>query len=994
MNKTELLQIIEKAKTERSETLDLSGRELTEFPPEIVQLTSLVDLNLSENALSSLPPELGQLTSLTSLDLSSNQLSELPPEIGQLPALRKLDLRNNKLSALPPELGQLTLLTSLDLSENKMSSFPPEIAQLTSLIFLDLSENQLSSVPPEIGLLPRLMFFVLGNNQLTELPPEIGQLENLESLYLYGNRLASLPREIGRLTKLRRLYAFGNELRELPVEVAKLAALEYLYLSENKLRNLPSGIGRLTKLKELSIENNPLVSPPQEIASQGTEAVLTFLREQDEAPAEEWVSKMLLVGEGGAGKSSVLRALRGEGFDPVLSTSHGIERGSLDLTHPHRADVTMHLSTWDFGGQQIYHATHQFFLTQRSLFVLVWNARQGYEQGRLEYWLDTIKAKAPDAPVLLVAAFIDERDANIPYEELRGKYPQIEGLCEISNKTGQGVEELRTAIGELAADLPYMGLKWPTKWLQAAQAVRARSEQSITPSELFRIFEDRGVTDTGAKALSRWLHELGDILFFQDHEELSDVVILDPQWVTEHISRVLESDEVIKGDGVFTRDHMRQLWSDLAPPMQDHFLRLMERFDLSYRTLQPEEISLVVERLSYSPPPYAEDWEAHRGRADTKIIRMKFSLNATMPAGIPTWFIARTHRFTTHRHWRTGALFADSPEREHLGLIQAFGHDRYLTLTVAGPTPWNFFALLRDGLEFTLARFPGLKIVRTVPCPGHEGEDCGHGFDYANLKHAIGEKPPVMQLQCPEGLKYISVSSLLFGIDWSTKDDVLTRLDEVESRVLAGQQDLVSVVEDLRELTQRGFLDIFRREQSKPELYCPNVFILRPLGGSGWRRNLGGQKMELQLYCQRPGAWHPTTDGGCYEIDQPAKWLRAVAPYLNGLFSVLKYAAPLAGPWVGGAYPAYEAMFKNDIKLMTELVKKLPEVEELAEHKLMDRIGEGGDPSRAEGAALRAIRLLLEEKDSAQHWGGLKRVLTPEGHYLWLCEHHAVEYKR
>src|SRR5215472_4929508 len=65
------------------------------------------------------------------------------------------------------------------------------------------------------------------------------------------------------------------------------------------------------------------------------------------------------------------------------------------------------------GGQQIYHATHQFFLTKRSLYMVVWNARLGVQQGRLDYWLETIKAHAPDAPVLLVATHVDERTPDL-----------------------------------------------------------------------------------------------------------------------------------------------------------------------------------------------------------------------------------------------------------------------------------------------------------------------------------------------------------------------------------------------------------------------------------------------------------------------------------------------------------------------------------------------------------------------------------------------------
>jgi hypothetical protein len=51
------------------------------------------------------------------------------------------------------------------------------------------------------------------------------------------------------------------------------------------------------------------------------------------------------------------------------------------------------------------------------------------------------------------------------------------------------------------------------------------------------------------------------------------------------------------------------------------------------------------------------------------------------------------------------------------------------------------------------------------------------------------------------------------------------------------------------------------------------------------------------------------------------------------------------------------------------------------------------EDSNVEGAGLRAVRQLLEKLDEHQVWGGLKRVLTPEQHYLWLCEYHAHEYR-
>lgn len=49
---------------------------------------------------------------------------------------------------------------------------------------------------------------------------------------------------------------------------------------------------------------------------------------------------------------------------------------------------------------------------------------------------------------------------------------------------------------------------------------------------------------------------------------------------------------------------------------------------------------------------------------------------------------------------------------------------------------------------------------------------------------------------------------------------------------------------------------------------------------------------------------------------------------------------------------------------------------------------------RVDDTELRALRNLLDEADSAHDWGGLKKILTAEGHYLWLCEEHAAEYRK
>ncbi|MCP4665873.1 MAG: GTPase [Deltaproteobacteria bacterium] len=803
---------------------------------------------------------------------------------------------------------------------------------------------------------------------------------------LHGNKLVVLPHPIYQLTNLSFLFLYDCALEELSPEISKLKNLEQLVLHGNRLIRLPPQLGQLTKLSWLPLHNNPLASPPLEIVEQGTEAVLAYLREQLGGNRRQWVSKLLVVGEGGVGKTALLCSLRGRSFDPLLGTTHGIETSTLELAHPTADDVSMQLNTWDFGGQVVYHATHQFFLTNRSLFLLAWNALHGFENGKLYYWLDALQARAPESPVLLVATWIDERHADLPLGKLRAAYPQIVGHCEISNKTGEGIEALRTAIADCAALLPLMGELWPDTWLTAAEDIRAREEKYITPPSLREIMGDHGVSGDNTRILAQWLHELGDILYFQDDEELKDLVILKPHWVTGYINTVLESKEVIKRSGVLTRAHRDKLWADLPPALRDHFLCFMERFDLSYRAPENRDRSIVVERLPLDPPDYGPQWDAVKKRAPCDEISMKFQLN-TLPAGIPGWFIARSRRFHTGTQWRNGALLARDAEQRHLALVQAFPQERYLELIVRGPSPRNFFSLLRDGIEVTLARFPGLNMERLLPCPGHGGEPCKHAFKYEHLLRRLEKKYPRYSVECPEAEEFVDVRTLLFGLEPCAHDDVFRKLKKAAMENPEEEAELLA-------LLQREFAKSFRQEQSKIELHCPHVFVLRPVGTGTWKDILFGGKIQLQLYCQAPGCWHPPIEGGNYTLDNREEWFQKVGPYIQIMSLLLKFVSPLLGPWVQMASKDYEELIRQDVERMNKLTTILRQIMGGGKLSLAKSLGQTLEGEILRGAALRALRNVLDRKDPDRHWGGLKKVLTPEGHYLWLCECHAEEYGR
>ena len=363
--------------------------------------TGATELDLSGKGLTTLPPEIVQLANLQTLQLQGNQLTTLPPEIGQLVNLQSLNLTNNKLATLPPEIGQLVNLQTLYASDNQLTTLPPEIGQLTNLQTLAFSENQLTTLPPEIGQLANLQIFILFNNQLTTLPPEIiGQLANLRSLYLDGNQLTTLPPEIGRLPKLMNLDLAHNRFRALPPELAELSSIEAAGAwQESEVHERGKG---------LHLYGNPLPRPYISAIEGGLESLFTYLRTLKRA-VRQYEAKLLLVGEGNVGKTSLVEAMLGHEFLEGRDTTHGINLKPLGIPHPDpEISDSITLNTWDFGGQKVYRVTHQFFFSRRSLYVLVWSPREGHEAGDIEGWLQRIKLRVPDARVMIVATHADQ----------------------------------------------------------------------------------------------------------------------------------------------------------------------------------------------------------------------------------------------------------------------------------------------------------------------------------------------------------------------------------------------------------------------------------------------------------------------------------------------------------------------------------------------------------------------------------------------------------
>jgi len=632
-----------------------------------------------------------------------------------------LILQNAVLQDAKP-IGDLRHVLCLDLSYNHLTDVSP-LAALTQLTYLDLKNNQLADVMPLVGL-----------TQLTELDVSNNQLTNITPL-------------------------------------ADLVQLVTLDLSRNKLTNLVSLAG-LIQLTTLIVNGNPIQDPPLEIAYKGSFAVLEYFRQlRNEGLDTLYEAKLLIVGEPGAGKTSFAKKMLDAAYQlqPEEISTKGIDvlqwefpcvgagfvgAGSEPaLTTPAPTTTTrpFRVNIWDFGGQEIYKATHQFFLTKRSLYVLVADSRK--EDTDFYYWLNIVSLLSDDSPVIILKNEKQDRLRELPERQLRAEFTNLKEILPANLATNRGLDTILDTVRHYLRHLPHVGSVLPKTWVNVRNALEQDDRNYIPVEEYYRMCEQHNFTRRDDQwQLSGYLHDLGVCLHFQDDDLLKKAVILKPEWGTAAVYKVLDNPTVIRNLGCFTKDDLKQIWQDDEyADMRGELLQLMMKFQLCYEIPGRAGRYIAPQLLSENPPDY--DWN------DAETLRVRYAYEF-MPKGMLTRFIVATHPLIEEQKlvWKSGGVLKKEGARAEI--IEYYGK-REIHIRVSGMNRKELLTVVMYEFEKIHGVYSRLKYDTLIPCncAACKGNADPHFYKYQVLRKFMADRQEA--IQCQASYQMVNVRGLL-----------------------------------------------------------------------------------------------------------------------------------------------------------------------------------------------------------------------------------------
>lgn len=782
--------------------LSLANTKLSEFP-QLGKLPRLSHLYLGTNPFSTIPSWLRSQRSLRTLNLAKTQVRDLGMLLQSLTHLEDIDLSYtplqhvdatplkaltrlsvhgcSELNAL--EVGVLTELEGLDLGSTRLLTLPDRIDSASGLAFLDLSDLKSVKLPDGLYGHDRLALARFSGARAAADVRMLASFSALQAVDLSSCGLSVFPTQLMQCEHLRWLNLANNSITRVPGEVLSFG----LPLVVDKKHqpepfwNYPAYSNPYSEVRDgIHLQENPISFPPRRIIMAGTDSLRSYYAsvEGERYTAEVLETKIVFVGEGGAGKTSIVDRLTADIYSEAEPPTQGIAITSHAMPLADGRVISANL--WDFGGQEILHATHRFFLTERCVYVLVIDGRR---EDRVEYWLQHVAAYGGSAPVVIVLSKADlDASLQLNQRDLIRRYPNIASIVRTSAKDRSGIDDLYDTIVDVVSGLPHISDVWPNSWFAIRDHLAQQAIDYVSLEHFRQLCSRFGVNDLDSQdVLLKFLHDLGIVVSFRDLH-LRDTNVVRAEWITDAVYALLRAPGLTENGGRLRIERLAELLPHASYPSERHgyIVELMKKFELSFN-LSDEEI-MLPSALPVQEPSIP-DFPNSCARV---AVQLEF-----LPKSVLVRFIVRmSSDVDIGQTWRSGAVLRNETTSTR-ARVRSIEELRRLELEVEGPRAREYLGVLIYVLLDICSKFETVGARVLVPLP--DRTELFVSYDHLLKLEATGVTD-----YFPDGADHdYGVSSLLGTVEppARTEDEILrllrTLVEDDDS-----EESLVSKVND------------------------------------------------------------------------------------------------------------------------------------------------------------------------------------------------------
>lgn len=622
----------------------------------------------------------------------------------------------------------------------------------------------------------RIEVLNLLNLRIKSIPAYIAELSELKVLDLLANELTSI-KNIDNLTKLAVLEIQGNNIKDI-APLKKLKHLKYMNLDGNPITDLEplldlnmhftSNSQYKTYNNEISIIGcNDIKNPPIDIVKQGDEAIRRyFKRIREEGSDNIYEAKLIFVGEGGSGKTSLQRRLLDEKAE--LPKNEERTRGIEVVDFEFEPGKIAHI--WDFGGQVVYYPVHRFFITENSVFVLLASTRNTAHN--FDYWLPTIYQFGGESPVIIgqtchdghterwndVNNYLGNTDFNIIKTLPEPYYPL--NLPD-NNK---GLKTIKECITSQIKSLHHFGKSVPKSWVTVRNALlkRPKSDPYIPFQSFANLCEelepDHFKESVDIEDCCNFLHDIGVILWYSKIEELKAWVILEPEWAMKAVYKIIDDGEIQKNNGHIRPEDFTRLWSDESDNSYEAHIILKEMlkaFQIAFSTKHPQKL-YIIPALQIAIPK-EKIWASDD---DSLHIEYRFEF---MPKGIVNQLSAELSGcIQDNEVWNNAVNLTHENSKSQVIENSYF---RELTITSKGVDARGMNILIMNALKNIIKTYKGVKekIVIKCTCDDCRRSEDPYVFSYDQLVEKYNRKNNAI-IRCNHSDKDFNIKELLYSV--------------------------------------------------------------------------------------------------------------------------------------------------------------------------------------------------------------------------------------